>query len=120
MKNSLSLVFFVIMKKISLNIRLIFIFLAVLIAPLNAGANLLTDNYKTNFICKFGQDNTTSTDYFLHCDSCVYFFDDIDNIITHSDYNNVPTLLTLYIELKSHSFATSKFTLVLPRAPPTV
>ena len=107
------------MKKISLNIRLILIFLAVLIAPLNAGANLLTDNNKTNFICKFGQDNTTSTDYFLHCDSCVYFFDDI-NIITHSDYNNVPTLLTLYIELKSHSFATSKFTLVLPRAPPTV
>tara|TARA_Y100000389_G_scaffold40611_1_gene35163 strand:- start:6664 stop:6987 length:324 start_codon:yes stop_codon:yes gene_type:complete len=107
------------MKKISLNIRLIFIFLAVLIAPLNAGANLLTDNNKTNFICKFGQDNTTSTDYFLHCDSCVYFFDDINNI-THSDYNNVPTLLNLYIELKSHSFATSKFTLVLPRAPPTV
>ena len=108
------------MKKISLNIRLIFIFLTVLIAPLNAGANLLTDNNKTNFICKFGQDNTTNIDYFLHCDSCVYFFDDIDNIITHSDYNNVPTLLTLYIELKSHSFATSKFTLALPRAPPTV
>ena len=108
------------MKKISLNIRLIFIFLAVLIAPLDSSANILTDNNKTNFICKFGQDNTTNIDYFLHCDSCVYFFDDIDNIITHSDYNNVPTLLTLYIELKSHSFATSKFTLVLPRAPPTV
>ena len=108
------------MKKISLNIRLIFIFLTVLIAPLNVGANLLTDNNKTNFICKFGQDNTTSIDYFLHCDSCVYFFDDIDNIITHSVYNNVPTLLNLYIELESNSFATSKFTLVLPRAPPTV
>ena len=108
------------MKKISLNIRLIFIFLAVLIAPLNAGANLLTDNSKTNFICKFGQDNTTSIDYFLHCDSCVYFFDDIDNIITHSVYNNVPALLTLYRELKSNSFATFKFTLAQSRAPPTV
>ena len=108
------------MKKISLNIRLIFIFLAVLIAPLNVGANLLTDNNKENFICKFGQDNTTSGDYFLHCDSCVYFFDDIDNIITHSVYNNVPTLLNLYTELESNSFATSKFTLAQSRAPPTV
>ena len=108
------------MKKISLNIRLIFIFLAVLIAPLDSSANLLTDNNKTNFICKFGQDNTTDIDYFLHCDSCVYFFDDIDNVITNSVYNNVPTLLTLYRELKSNSFATFKFTLAQPRAPPTV
>ena len=108
------------MKKISLNIRLIFIFLAVLIAPLNAGANLLTDNNKTNVICTFGQDNTRDINSVLHCDSCVDFFDDIDNIITHSVYNNVPTLLTLYIELESNSFTISKFTLVLPRAPPTV
>ena len=108
------------MKKISLNIRLIFILLAVLIAPLDSSANLLTDNNKTNFICKFGQDNTTSKDYFLHCDDCVYFFDDLDDVIVHSSYSNIPTLLTLYRELKSNSFATFKFTLAQSRAPPTV
>ena len=108
------------MKKISLNIRLIFIFLSVIVTPLNVAANLLTDSNETHFICKFGQDNTTDINYFLHCDSCVYFFDDIDNVITNSVYNNVPALLTLYRELKSNSFATFKFTLAQSRAPPTV
>ena len=108
------------MKKISLNIRLIFIFLSVIVTPLNVAANLLTDSNETHFICKFGQDNTTSKDYFLHCDDCIYFFDDLDDVIVHSSYSNISTLLRSHKELKSNFFIASRFTLTLSRAPPTI
>tara|TARA_B100001996_G_scaffold368167_1_gene340428 strand:+ start:990 stop:1310 length:321 start_codon:yes stop_codon:yes gene_type:complete len=106
------------MIKKYLKYQIIIFMAAALSAPISFAYETTNNNH---FICKYGVDNTTDkSNFFVHCDKCVYFYD-TDNLAITSQIFLKPTLIIkssiVYKEDNIEYFIYSNYQ---SRSPPSV
>ena len=100
-----------------LKYHIVLFMIAALSAPISFAYET---NHNNNFICKYGEDNTSDKlNFFVHCDKCVYFYD-AGNFKTAFKIFLNPIIIQTNIENEKDNIKSLEFSNYQSRSPPSV
>ena len=108
------------MAKKYIKYQFILIIISIMAAPMNGSAYDLNNDYNSNFICKYGEDNTSSNNQLVHCDNCILYYDDTDTMVFHKNVFYLNTSLENIVLTDNQLSFPNKPKIPLSRSPPII